>query len=388
MRVAFISQHDPQDVKSWSGLCHFMWHALMQQKVEVELIGPLPLPLHRRTSNWLKRNFYSRLHGQLYWQDGDVDNAIAWSQAAGRRLQALPPVDAVLSATALPTAFLPGKVPLITYADATMRSLFESYPDHARMPAFSRRDAELIEGAAHVRASALIYASQWAANSAVQDYGVDARKVHVVPFGANLAVAPTSQEVIGAIASRDSAILRLVFIGREWERKGGPLAVAVTRQLNQLGCPARLTIIGATPKLSPAEAEWVTQLGFIEKNADGQARIHAELARSHFLLVPSQAECFGLVYCEASAYGVPSIAKDVGGVSSAVRNGRNGQLFGPQAGAQEIAAWIKEKTTSPLAYQTLACAARAEFEAELNWQVAGSRLVTIIKQVVNKVAAH
>ena len=47
------------------------------------------------------------------------------------------------------------------------------------------------------------------------------------------------------------------------------------------------------------DQKFITRLGFLKKDAAGLARIQAELARSHFLIVPSVAECFGLVYCEA-----------------------------------------------------------------------------------------
>ena len=151
---------------------------------------------------------------------------------------------------------------------------------------------------------------------------------YVLSFGANLETTPTRAAVAQTIDARDRRQVRLLFIGVDG-RKGEPVAMAVTRHLNRMGIPAHLTVIGCDPQLENEDEgrQFVTRLGFLKKNAAGQARIQEEFARSHFLIVPSIAECFGIVYCEASSFGVPSIARNVGGVASAVRNGRNGRRF-------------------------------------------------------------
>ena len=48
-------------------------------------------------------------------------------------------------------------------------------------------------------------------------------------------------------------------------------------------------------------------------------------------------EGFGLVYVEAGARGLPSVARDVGGVSDAVRDGQTGIVLSPDSQAEEIA---------------------------------------------------
>lgn len=65
------------------------------------------------------------------------------------------------------------------------------------------------------------------------------------------------------------------------------------------------------------------------------------LYRSHFLILPTEFEAFGIVFCEASAYGMPSIAANVGGVSQPIREGKNGFLLSPNATAEEYAEKIK-----------------------------------------------
>jgi glycosyltransferase involved in cell wall biosynthesis len=388
MRIGYITTDDPRDVTAWSGLALFIWKSLAARNIEVELIGPLPTPLYLRKLNHLKWAYYHHVHGQYHWPHGDLMNIKAWSREAGRRLRKIPPVDAVLSATNLSSGLLPGNIPLVVYSDSTLRLLYATYVRHANASWLNRRHADKIEIAGQRRSAALVYASEWAAESARSDYGANPEKVHVVPFGANLETPPTRQEVEQSIAARDRKQIRLVFIGVEWERKGGTVALAVTRELNRMGVPAQLTVIGCSPLIEPADSKFVTVLGFVEKNLSGQAKIHAELSRSHFLIVPSLAECFGIVYCEASAFGVPSIARNVGGVASAIRNDRNGRLFEINDSPIMMSKWIAAKFRDYEGYRQLARTSREEFEERLNWEVAGEKLEGILRGVIaqNKAA--
>jgi glycosyltransferase involved in cell wall biosynthesis len=305
-----------------------------------------------------------------------------FSRQAGRKLESLSGINAVLSPGTIPVAFLPGKLPLVIYADATHRLLFNTYPAYENLSQLTRRHGDSIESNAYQRASVLVFASQWAADSAIKDYGADPAKVHVVPFGANLENSPARSVVEQTIAARSRVQMRLLFIGVEWERKGGPVAMAVTRHLNDMGIPTHLTIIGCSPEVGSAERPYVTVLGFIGKDSEGKHRIHEELAKSHFLIVPSSAECYGLVYCEASAFGVPAIARNVGGVSSAVRDGQNGKLFMRADSPSAIAQWAASCFRNYETYRKLALSAHAEYEAHLNWKVAGERLEKIIQSVI------
>ncbi|WP_137463714.1 glycosyltransferase, partial [Escherichia coli] len=45
------------------------------------------------------------------------------------------------------------------------------------------------------------------------------------------------------------------------------------------------------------------------------------------LLLPTIADCYGMVFCEAAAFGLPVVATDTGGVSSIVINERTGILI-------------------------------------------------------------
>ena len=92
------------------------------------------------------------------------------------------------------------------------------------------------------------------------------------------------------------------------------------------------------------------------------------------LLVPSHAECFGCVYCEANAYGLPVIARDTGGVSAAVVDGKNGLLMSPDESPEDLALRWMGIWKTPESYIHLSQNARHTYEQTLNYDVFVDRL--------------
>jgi len=101
------------------------------------------------------------------------------------------------------------------------------------------------------------------------------------------------------------------------------------------------------------------------------------------LIVPSLAECYGCVYCEANAYGLPALARDTGGVSEIIKDGINGLLLKSNEQPEDFALrWLniwcdREK------YLSLSLNAHVEFEKRLNYEVFVDKLELIIKNLVS-----
>lgn len=383
MKVAYVSTYDARDVAHWSGSGYFIWHSLARRGIEVEFIGPLNLPSPTRWMLKCKQAFHEKVRRDLYLQQHDKMAAQAYASLVSQRLSVLKNIDAVVSPGTIPVAYLTGTVPLVTVSDATHKLLFNSYPGYENLSPTTRRDGDQIERTALRRASASVFASDWAAESAVRDYQADPEKVHVVPFGANFEKSPSREEAICGIESRNFDTLQLLFIGVEWERKGGPAVMQVVRELVRRDVSVHLTVVGCSPEISAPDAKNVTVRGFIKKTPEGQREILGLLMRSHFLTVPSEAECYGLVYCEAGALGVPCIARRVGGVPTIIRDGRNGQLFEMDQSPVEMAEWMLNIFRTPAAYRQLALSSIDEFESRLNWDVAGLKLENILKKIIS-----
>ena len=364
LHLAFASMHDPRDVRSWSGSVHFLASSLRGQGVELEVLAPL---LRNRL---LLRKAMNRVRamavpGTFLPAERTVAMARRFAREIGDRFQRGRDA-AVLSPGSIPVSLLDPSIPHAFFTDATFAGLLHEYPELEGYDRDAIAEGHDLEREALRSSVRSFYTSQWAARSAVEHYGADPDRIRVLPFGPNLDVLPTHDRVMRAVERRPEERCELLFVGVAWERKGGPLAVEVARTLNARGLPTRLTVVGCTPP-GPLP-DWVRVVPFIPKDTpQGQEQLIGLMLEAHFLIMPSQAECFGIVYAEASAMGLPSLARDTGGVGDAVRDGRNGRLFPADTPAAGYADAVEKLLGDTDTYRTLAESSRHEHEVRLNW---------------------
>ena len=103
------------------------------------------------------------------------------------------------------------------------------------------------------------------------------------------------------------------------------------------------------------------------------------LNRTHFLFLPSKAECFGIVFCEASAFGIPSITRNTGGISNAVYNGINGYCLDENAKADDYFNVVKKLIENESEYKKISISSRKLYEDKLNWEKWACSVLEIIK---------
>jgi glycosyltransferase involved in cell wall biosynthesis len=84
------------------------------------------------------------------------------------------------------------------------------------------------------------------------------------------------------------------------------------------------------------------------------------------------------VFCEASACGLPSIARRTGGIAGALVDGVNGRLLPSDAGAADYADVIRSLWADHSAYGALQQSARRLFETTHNWKHWGNRMEALI----------
>jgi len=375
LRVAYVTPYDPEDPLQWSGLGAHIYKCLRLLDFDVDGLGPLPAYSHARR-HWLrlKSAWYNRFLRRRFGHfsaERDHHIATVLAKAVAAKLQTAP-YDLVVSPGSIPVAFLETDVPIVIWADATFHSLATTYPECRNKTRSYYEDGEALERMALWRASLCVYSSEWAAQSAIEHYGVEARKVKVIPFGANVDDDVSDDDIQAAIAQRCNGPMRLLFIGVDFMRKGGPKVLEVTRELLRLEVPVELHIIGCTPDVPELLRPHTTVHGFISKaSREGREKIAAAFLRSSWLILLPSAECYGLVFAEANRYGVPCIASRVGGIPTIVRDDCNGKLFTSDAAAGEIARYIAQASSQTDRYRGMAIASHKEYEARLNWRVAG-----------------
>jgi glycosyltransferase involved in cell wall biosynthesis len=172
---------------------------------------------------------------------------------------------------------------------------------------------------------------------------------------------------------------RLLFVGRDYRRKGLDIAIDVTHRLDQDGILAEMTVCGAPGKSD----RLIKYVGSFMKNDPKELEQYADLYRqAHLLIHPAYFEPAGIVPGEAAAFGTPTITNDTGGLATTVQDGISGIVLPRGSPAEAYVARIKELIAHPESYYQLCRTARQRYELELNWQVRGKWLAELLREVV------
>ena len=376
-QVAFITAGQAQDPRTWSGIPFFMARSLSTHAGETVFIGPLGHGLRRvmKAVGRVRQKVTGRRQmPHVTWRMAKHCARVAEAKLNGKSADA---VFAPASSVAL--ADLKTDLPVIYTSDATAHLMFDYYPRFTNLGKQARREVDEIERAAITRADVLLYPTNWAAQSAIEHYGADPAKVHVLSYGANLDIVPSREEVL---APRERSGLKLLFVGVNWSIKGGAIAVEAVRCLRREGVEAELTIVGCVPP-EPVEDPGITVIPFLDKNDPEQRRKLGDLYfEADFMILPTRCECYGIVFCEASALGVPSITTATGGVPEVVRDGVNGYTLPHADGGEAYAAKILELLDDPDRRSRLRETSRDEYEQRLNWDVWGREASRLIEDAV------
>lgn len=172
---------------------------------------------------------------------------------------------------------------------------------------------------------------------------------HYYPEYASKLTAPIVPGVLPGImripreVPRDGGIVG--FVGREWQRKGLPLAVAVVEQLRRTRPGLELWVIGPEPR----------EIEHLFRGWNGGYRLlgwrtdNAHFEKIDVLLHPARAEPYGMVISEAMAARVPVVVSDMCGAAEQVdaTAGRVVRLDAPAADWVEALTSQLERNEAP-----------------------------------------
>ncbi|MGH3430191.1 MAG: glycosyltransferase family 4 protein, partial [Mycobacteriales bacterium] len=305
-RIALVLQGDPSSPGTWSGVPASLGHGLEAVGCEVVPIDA-EIPAGGKIANALKMSWADRSASRFF--------AAGSGFVSKRRLRAAGPVDGVVimgSGSSIAT-----EAPLVTFEDMTVvqarREGGQSY-DALSDAAVSRWHARQRRN--YERCSSCCAASNWAADSIRDDYGVPDSKIHVVGFGHNIEMEKPS---------RDWNTPRFLWVGSDWKRKNGAAIVEALRTVRGVHPDATLDLVGAHPEV---DAEGVIGHGRLPLGSpQGQREYLDLLRRSTCYVMPSVYEPLGISYIDAATAGIPSIGTTSGGARDAIDD--NGRLVDP-----------------------------------------------------------
>lgn len=126
--------------------------------------------------------------------------------------------------------------------------------------------------------------------------------------------------------------------------------------------------------------EHIKIYGFLNRNIPEQQELLISLReKADIFILPTQAECAGIVFCESSAYGIPSITYDTGGIGDYVINGENGYRLPIGASGKEFARVIMDLVNSPGKLNEMRKNAKEMYSKELNWNHLGDIIHSVLR---------
>jgi glycosyltransferase involved in cell wall biosynthesis len=256
------------------------------------------------------------------------------------------------------------RCPLVYVTDATSALLNSYYP---RRQGLSEQEVDWLQKCEEItigRSDAILVPTQWAADSVIQDYGADPNRVYTFEWGGNLDRLPTPIDKSQVMGDGE---VQFLFVGLDWERKGGEIAVEMVNVLRAAGIAASLTVVGAKiPKKS--RNRFVQSVGMLNRaNPEESAQLDELFQAADFYVHPARAECYGHVLCEALGFGVPVLAAQTGGISQCVLDGETGVLLSPDATAADYAARVQELIADKETLAEMRKNAVQDFRRRLTW---------------------
>lgn len=361
MNIVFLTTLNPYDINNWSGTTSHLLQAL-SKKHNVKVIGHNILT---QSAYYVKDNFLKKQSFENY--------APVFGKLCAELIS---DSDLIFFGDLYLVPFLEVNIPIVHLSDVTYHS-FKDYLNQKKSIEQINRIESLEKQLLNEKYTTIIYSSEWAKQNSIDYYGIDSNKIHVIEFGANI---PNPKDYRIEI---QTDVCNLVFIGKNWQKKGGDKVLDTYRKLKSDGFQCTLTIIGSAPQKLCHNDDNLVIIPFLDKSKpEHLTKLCNILKNAHFLILPTEFDAFGIVFCEASAYGVPSIAADVGGVSQPIREGKNGFLLPSNATAENYAEKIKSVFSDKVKYIELRKTSRLEYDTRLNWDVWGEKVNKILEETV------
>lgn len=310
--------------RTWSHTPMRLWDALARRRDVQILDVPITVPrlidtigllgsirpVHGRlTSTWAMRPLYAKLT----------------NRAMKRALKGVNTPDAVLSIGE--HGVIPD--PIFIYQDHCFGHGLEMYQETGQMPhgwsgvpiSVLERRADM-QAQAYAACSGVLTMSRWNADFLIRSGLVPASKVHAVHAGINVPVEAPSVNLLQEKRRRNERTI--LFVGREFYRKGGDLVVAAFEQAKKIA-PRPMRLIVAGPKRWPLRGAIPEHVEFVGDEPFLALREH--MRKADVMVMPSRFEAFGIVFIESLAAGTPVIGRRNFAMPEMITHGHNGMLL-------------------------------------------------------------
>jgi alpha-maltose-1-phosphate synthase len=376
MRILMVCEGNAENPEeSFSGSAHSILRTLRSEGVEVTTADAELYGAHRLLGALLTFT-PNRRRWSVRFRLGSTAAALRTAVARRSIVGSRGRVDAILQIGA---TFRPeGReaVPYYLYCDSNIRMAERGkatgFSQAAAMTEAERRVVVARERAVYGAASGIFTISDRLRRSFIEDFGIAPERVHAVRAGPNFDPA----EVPGERAPvREPNIL---FVGTQFQRKGGDVLLEAFRVVRRSLPAARLTIIG--PRDLAIADEGVDMVGHLRQDdPSARRRLLDAYASAAVYCLPTRYEPFGISYLEAMYFGVSCVGTDTGAVPEMIINGETGYLV-PVDDAAALADRLLALLTNAELAARMGDAGRRRAREVFTWPAAIDRMLAVMRR--------
>lgn len=211
--------------------------------------------------------------------------------------------------------------------------------------------------------------SRWLAHSFVNDFKVDATKVIPVGAGINL---PRIKDP----ANKNPKKPKILFVGKDFERKGGYVLLDAFRDVKKVIKNVELIITG--PANIPGLPDGARCEGFISKNSDeGMEKLLTLYSEASIFALPSLYEPFGIAFAEAMAHKLPCIGTNNCAMPEIIDDGINGFIVKPNDSkllADRIITLLQDHELR----ESMGEAAYKKYYSNYRWKIVTDKILNVL----------
>ncbi len=377
IRVVGAAFGNPLGMRTFSGLSFHLLQAIRDHGCLVGTLSTRCLRLRDLARGCLvvsrgHRAWRPRLSRQWLWRTSTVEEL---SRRFGNRLRQFPDANAVL------------QVGTHVYVENShlrhfcMTDLTVTQAADAGRFGFEGLAADDVRGAIVAQkrifdsCSGIFVPTEWTRESIVREFDQPPDRVLVVGEGASIEEVPFTQE---KYFSRN-----ILFVGYEWENKGGPLLYEAFQLVRASLPDATLTVVGCTPSIRDPGIRIV---GRLRKDVPAQYSLLKRLYQNAtcFCLL-SEVDAYGIVLLEAQLCGTPVVALDRGSRRELVRSGETGLLV-RDATPRAVADALLTILCSPETAEHMGALGHKFVSERFTWSAVADRILSYIAKSHTRLA--
>ncbi len=222
------------------------------------------------------------------------------------------------------------------------------------------------------RTTAFIPWSAWGSSVFVDGCGIDRDRVHSIHPGLDL----ERWQPVSRTTPAPDAMPKILFVGGDFERKGGDLLLQVFSQ--QFADRAELHLVTKEPPKAVSPNVFV-----YTDMVPNDERLTQLYAQADLFVLPTTADLSSWACLEAMASGCPVISTAMGGVADIVQHNETGLLI-PTGDANALATALRSLLDQPELRQQMGMQGRHVVERTFNAAVNVPLVLKVMKEAVDQ----